>query len=476
MSNKERIIDGRSESVAPEKRVADANGSSKNVSLNDHSPSDRHVAFEVPVNEQRYTRIGIVFLLVTLGSFSLWAAFAPLSSALVTMGEVVVDSYRKSIQHYEGGIIANLYVRNGDLVDAGDALIQLDTTQAEAEHDATRTRLLSAQAELERLRSEQKLEAELLFSEALSAAAKKDQDIAEVLEQQKNLHQASVSAFMQEQKALLSRGEQIDEQVLGLLAQRPILAEQVQSLESEQKAFATLFEEGLGDNQRARELNRQVLQKKNEQARIESEIARLRIQRSETDLQATQRKQDYLKQIGERLRQVQAEYFDLKERLNVASDRLERATIRAPERGVVVDMQVHTIGSVVPSGQTLLDLVPEEDKYVVETKVNTQDINDLYKGQLADIRFSAFNQRRTKVIEGEVIHVSADRLLNERDGSPYYMARIKVTDKGREDMSEEMALRPGMPAEVMIKRGERTLFSYLLKPITDGFARSLKEK
>lgn len=485
MSNK-HLIDGESKRLPKDKKTAPVTKSSsvggkgavkKPDAAEPSMPAENQaLVSEVPVDDQRYSRMGLIFLLVTLGTFSLWAGFAPLSSALVTSGEVVVDSYRKSIQHYEGGIVKNIYVRNGDLVAAGDPLIQLDTTQVESEYDATRTRLFSTMAELERLRAEQGLQKQLQFSERLQAEADQDTDIAGVLSQQKQLHTASVGAFMQEQNALDSRLDQIEEQIAGLERQQPILNAQIESLRTEKQAFATLFAEGLGDNQRARELDRQVLQKQNELASNESEVARLRIQLSETEQQKAQRRQDYLKATGEQLKRVQGEYFDLKEKLNIAEDRLSRSTIRAPEPGVVVDMQVHTIGSVAPSGKTLLDLVPEKDKYVVEARVMTRDINDLYKGQLADIRFSAFNQRTTKVIEGEVVHVSADRLLNEKDGSPYYLARVKVTEQGLQDMTEEMALRPGMPAEVMIRRGERTLFSYLLKPIADGFARGLKEK
>lgn len=430
---------------------------------------------EVPVNDGRYIKIGIVFLLITLGGFSAWAGLAPLSSALISSGEVVVDSYRKSIQHYEGGIVENIFVRNGDLVSAGDALIQLDTTQSEAERDATQMRIYSTQAELQRLMAEQAFSDELNFSEELLAAVSDNAGIRNFLEQQRQLHKARVNAYQQEQKALSSRVEQINQQIIGLEGQGKILDKQIASLQQEQKAFATLFEEGLGDGQRARELNRQILQKQNEKANTESEVARLKIQATEVDLQQATRKQDFLKDVGERIKQVQSDYFDLQERIRVAEDRLRRATIRSPEPGVVVDMQVHTLGSVAPPGQTLLDLVPEKDQFVVETRVMTQDVNDLYKGQRADIRFSAFDQRQTKVIHGEVVHVSADRLLNERDGMPYYLARIRVTEQGLQDMAADMELKPGMPAEVMIRRGERTLFSYLLKPISDSFARGLKE-
>lgn len=431
---------------------------------------------DVPVDDRSYIRAGILFLLLTLGGFSWWAGFVPLSSALISSGEVVVDSYRKSIQHYEGGIVKNILVRNGDLVAESDPLIQLDTTQWDADRDATQKRLLNTQAELERLRAEQSFDTNLTFSDNLLEEAEKSQDISNVLKQQHQLLKAGVNAYMQEQQALGARVEQINQQIAGYEQQRTILEQQIASLDEEQKAFDTLFKEGLGDGQRARELNRQLLQRQNEKARNESEIARLKIQATETELQQATRKQDYLKEVGERIKQTQSDYFDLQERIRVAEDKVRRATIRAPEKGIVVDLQMHTLGSVATPGQTLLDLVPEKDQFVVEARVMPQDINELYKGQLADIRFSAFNQGKTKVIEGEVVLVSADRLLNERDGMPYYLARIRVTDNGYADMDESMQLKPGMPAEVMIRRGERTLFSYLLKPLADSFARGLKEE
>jgi epimerase transport system membrane fusion protein len=469
--SKNSVIEGDSERLSK---------SDKNMPI---KPEDAAVAppiaphsVEVPIDDKRYIRAGIIFLLLTLGGFSAWAGFAPLGSALIASGEVVVDSYRKSIQHYEGGIVGNIFVRNGDLVADGDPLIQLDTTQWDADRDATRKRLLTTQAELERLRAEQSFSETFEFNDTLLEEAKTSSDISGVLEQQRQLHKAGISVFIQEQQALRARVEQIYQQIAGYEQQHSILNQQIESLENEQQAFATLFEEGLGDGQRARELNRLVLQQQNEKARNESEVARLKIQATEAELQQTTSKQDHLKQVGERIKQVQSEYFDLQERYRVADDKVRRSTIRAPEKGIVVDMQVHTIGSVAPSGKTLLDLVPEKDKFVVEARVMIQDINEIYKGQMADIRFSAFNQGKTKVIEGEVVTVSADRLLNERDGAPYYLARIRVTEKGYEDMEKGMQLKPGMPAEVMILRGERTLFSYLLKPLSDSFARSLKEK
>ncbi len=455
-----------------------ANGATTSIATFEERKSQGEAAndSDVPTDDGRFINFGLVFLLITLGGFSLWSFFAPLASAVIASGEVVVDSHRKSIQHYEGGIVENIFVKNGDLVDAGDPLIQLDVTQFAAQQVSSLKRLLTTKAELERLIAEQNFNTTLTFSDELLEHAMQDVDIKNALDQQQQLHKARLKAFMQERDALKNRIEQIQQQITGLMQQSEILSEKIVSLQDEQKAFTTLFEEGLGDGQRARELDRSVLATKNDVARLESDISRLKIQITETELQIATREQDYLKEVGERIRNAQNDYYSFQEGLQISADRAKRSVIRSPEVGIVVDMQVLTIGSVVQPGQTLLDLVPEQDTFVVEAKILTQDINEVYIGQKVDIRFSAFNSMMTKIIEGEVINVSADRLLSERDNSPYYQVRIRVSEQGERDMSDNMMLKPGMPAEVMIRRADRTMFSYLIKPIADSFARSFKEK
>ena len=431
----------------------------------------------VPENDSFYIKFGIIFLILTLGIFTLWGTTAPLNSALIASGEVVVDSYRKTIQHYEGGIIEQIFVRNGDHVNAGDPLIQLENAQFKAQLQNSYKQLQIARAELERLNAEQSFSSTIKFSEPLLKSAEIDLDISNALKQQSNLLKARVSAYEQETNALETRLEQTDEQMKGMQAQIDGLNQQLKLLKEEETAYTTLYNEGLGDNNRARELNRSIISTQNEINQLNSDTARLRIQNTETTLQIATRKQDFLKDVGDRLKRTQATYFDLQEKYQVAQDRVERSIVRAPEDGTIVDMKVHTIGSVANSGQALMDLVPVEDSFVVESRVMTNDINDIHVGQLADIRFSAFNTAITNVIEGEVINVSADRLQQREDQPPYYLARIKVTDKGQTDMANDaMQLIPGMPAEVMIRRGERTLFSYIIKPLKDSFARSLKEK
>lgn len=425
-------------------------------------------------NDLPLIRNGLIFLALTLGLFTLWGAFAPLSSAIVSVGEVVVDSYRKSLQHYEGGIVKQIHVHNGDLVEPGQPLIELEATAFRASLATGRSRLHTTQAELERLMAEQDFAAELVFSDVLRQRGQSDPALAMILQQQQQLFQARSASFHQEQEALKSRIGQIRAQIVGLHERQVITGELVESLQEEQQAYKTLFDEGLGDGLRARELSRSVLNARNELANIAAEIARLEITATETELQITTRIQERLTEVGERIKQAQTEYAALSEDIEVARDQLERAIIRAPEQGVVVDMQVHTLGSVIQPGHTLMDLVPQNDSFVVEAKLEPTDINDVYPGQPVDIRFSAFNAKTTPLIEGEVISVSADRLLDDANQRPYYLVRIQITEAGQRTL-QDRPLLPGMPAEAMIRRGDRTLFSYLFKPLTDSFARSLKE-
>lgn len=430
---------------------------------------------EVPRDDLRYIRFGTIFLLATFGVFCLWAAFVPLSSALLAPGEVVVNSYRKAVQHFEGGIIREILVANGDHVERGDILMQLDTTQYEAQRASLFKRAHTALAELERLQQEQAFAESLEFSEELQRAAEADVDVERALKQQRQLFLARLKAYNQERQALQTRTEQIRKQIEGFKQQSQLLGEQIELLAQEERAYATLFEEGLGDAQRARELQRAMLSTRNQLAEIESNAASLKVQLTETELQVASREQQFLKEVSERIKQVRDSYYVLQENSLVMVDKIERSAIRAPESGTVVDLQVHTPGSVARPGTTLLDIVPQQRSYVVEAKLMPNDINDVYIGQAADIRFSAFNSRLTDVIEGEVEYLSADRLLDEREGYPYYLTRIRVTEEGARHITEDMVLLPGMPAEVMIRATQRTLFSYLFKPLSDSLARSFKE-
>lgn len=439
------------------------------------NPSSSQQTSELPLDTGRYIRIGTLIVLLGFGGFALWATFAQLGSAVISQGEVVLETYRKTIQHYEGGIVKDLAVRDGDLVKAGDLLVQLDTTQWQGELRSSSQAMYSHLIELERLEHEQQLAEKLEFSEKVKNAAAESPDLQSVLSQQKRLYAARIESYTKEQQTLSNRIAQTQVLVKGLEEQRQLLEEQIQLINQEQQAYATLQDERLGDGTRARELARQALSLRNEAARLKAEQERTRLQASEVEVQLANNEQTFQKEVGERIRDTQNAYFEAQERYLVMQDRVNRSAIRAPEAGYIVNMKLHTIGGITRSGEDILDLVPVTEQYVVEARIQTQDINSVYLGQPADIRFSAFDQRTTPSIEGEVIHVSADSLLDEKTGMHYYLTRVKVTEQGSKSL-ETLRLKPGMPAEVMLRRQSRTFLSYLMKPLADSFTRSFKEK
>lgn len=430
---------------------------------------------DVPQDANHYIRIGLFIIIVGFGGFAFWATFAQLGSAVISPGEVVQESYRKTIQHYEGGIVENIAVRDGDLVKAGDLLVKLETTQWQGELRSSSQSMYSHLIELERLQHEQQLAKNLEFSQRVIDAAAESEDLQSVLRQQKRLYTARIESYNKEQQSLSSRIAQTQVLVKGLEEQRGLLQEQIKLINEEQKAYATLQDERLGDGTRARELARQALSLRNEAARLKAEQERTRLQASEVEVQLANNEQTFQKEVGERIRTTQNAYFEAQERFLVMQDRVNRSAIRAPEAGYIVNMQLHTIGGITNPGQNILDLVPVGNQFVVEAKIAPQDINSVFINQKADIRFSAFDQRTTPSVEGEVVHISADSILDEKTGMNYYLTRVRVTENGAEKL-ENLRLIPGMPAEVMLRREDRTFLSYLMKPLVDSFTRSFKEK
>lgn len=427
-----------------------------------------------PTSDKRHRRLGILILLVALGGFGGWAMWAELAVAVVASGSVSVESFKKTIQHYEGGIVSKLPVSGGDHVEAGDTLVVLDNTQAQSQLSIAKSQYLINRAAEVRLLAEQAGNDTLSFPEELVEAD--TPRVQEVVGVQRALFAARRQAQEGTLEGLNEQMAQMRGQIEGLQQQIAINQERITSLQAEASDYRSLFKEGLGDNQRLRELERQILEYQGQNAQHKSDIARLKSQISENKVQKQVKRQEYQKEIGEQLRQAQSQIADAEERITALSDQVKRTTITAPVSGTVVGMKVHTIGAVIRSGDPIMNIVPSNDGFVVEARVPDRDIDNIYKGQEAEIRFSAFNQRLTNVIKGEVANVSADTFEDEATGAKYYKARVRVTDAGREDMTDSMQLLAGMPAEVLIKTGERTFASYIAKPITDMLSRAMREE
>lgn len=427
-----------------------------------------------PTHDRTTCRAGLALLAIALGGFVLWATSADLAVAVVAPGTVTVEGATKKIQHFEGGIVKRILVSDGDHVKAGQTLIVLDDTQPLSKLAIAQSEYRIALASEIRLNAEQADRDELQFTAGLLNDP--SPRVRAVIDVQRRLFEVRRKSQADALAALDEKARQMNQQIAGLESLQRINRSRIASLSGEAGDYRTLFSEGLGDNQHLRELERQVLQYRGENAQHAAEVAQLRSQISENGLQQEIQRQEYHQKVGEELKTVQAQVTDAQERITALGDQVTRTTIAAPVSGTVVGSQIHTQGAVIRSGDTLMEIVPADEAFVVEARIPDRDIDNVHAGQPAEIRFSAFNQRLTQVVPGEVAHVSADTFEDEATRAHYYKARIRVTSAGQAQINASMQLLAGMPAEVMLQTGERTFASYLLKPFDDMLARALREE
>lgn len=425
-----------------------------------------------PVGDRPHRRLGLVLLVVCLFGFGGWALSAELAVSVIAPGRVTVASAKKTVQHLEGGIVRRIGVEDGDRVEEGEPLLVLDDTRVESRLQIARSQYLINRAAEVRLMAEQAGQETLRFPPEL-----RDPEQAR-LEQltavQRGLFHARREALDGTLASLDQQTEQLHRRIEGRESMIRVSRDQLASLREDAEAYRSLFKDGLGDNRRLRELEREILQYQGEIEQHRTEISRLRSRISENDLQKRVRVQEFRQEVGERLRETRRQIADAEERLTALRDQRRRTTLTAPVAGTVVGLAVHTRGAVIEPGTTILEIVPRGEAFVVEARVADSDIDNVYPGQLAEIRFSAFNRGRSRVIEGAVGRVSADSFEDEATGRRYYQVRIRVSEAERDAMPETMRLMAGMPAEVRLHTASRTLASYLAKPVTDMLARALR--
>ncbi|MBC3348305.1 HlyD family type I secretion periplasmic adaptor subunit [Pseudomonas sp. SWRI196] len=425
----------------------------------------------LPIDDKPVRRIGYLMLLVTFGLFGGWATLAPLDSAALAPGVVTVKSYRKTVQHLEGGIVRELRVHDGDLVKAGDVLLVLDNTQARSEMEAMRSQLIAALELQARLVAERDALPEPPLVPTLDP---NDSRVREARDSEARIFQTRRTSLLGEIGLLEKSIGQIEEQIRGfkaVISSKQMLAA---SYEEEIVDLRALLAEGYVDKQRLREQERSLSRLQAEIAESRSESARARVHIDEARLKILQLKKTFATEVAGLLGDAQTKVYELRERLATLQDRDQRTDILAPESGMVMGMTVHTLGAVVSPGTALLDIVPANEELIVEAQLSPMDIDRVALGKLADIRFSAFKSSTTPVIEGQLVQISADRLINKDTGAAYYLARVALTDKGRQALGD-LTLVPGMPVEVLINTGARTLLQYLMQPASNAFARSLIE-
>ncbi|QFU00915.1 Type I secretion system membrane fusion protein PrsE [Halomonas sp. THAF5a] len=425
-----------------------------------------------PVDDRRHRLAGLALVLVCVLGFGGWAVSAELAVSVIASGRVEVASLKKTVQHLEGGIVRRIAVEEGDRVEEGQTLLVLDPTQVESRLQIARSQFLINRAAETRLMAEQAGDERLTFPDQLADA--ESPRIAQLKAVQRGLFLSRREALEGALASLEEQSEQLRQRIEGREAMIRVSREQLASLREDAEAYRSLFKDGLGDNRRLRELEREVLQYQGEIEQHRTEIARLRSQISENDLKKRVRVEEFRQEVGERLRETRRQIADAEERMTALRDQRRRTTVEAPAAGTVVGLAVHTRGAVIEPGTTLLEIVPGGGDFVVEARVDDRDIDSVYPGQSAEIRFSAFNRRRSRLLDGTVQRVSADSFTDERSGQRYYEVRIRVSEAERQSMPDSMRLQAGMPAEVRLQTASRTFASYLAKPVSDMLARAMR--
>lgn len=427
-------------------------------------------------DSSRAARIGLWVLAVGFGGFLLWAGLAPLDEGVPTQGAVAIDTKRKTIQHLTGGIVKQVLVREGERVKEGQVLIKLDEAVVRANYEAVRQHYLGFRATQSRLLAEQAGESAIKFHPDLEAE-KSDPLIRQQMFTQEQL-------FQSRRAGLRSDLQGIEESIQGqeglLVAYESMLGNrksQLALLNEELKNTRELVKEGYAPRNRQLELERMVAETSANIAEQMGNITRGRRSILELRQRAVSRQQDYRKEVEGQLADVTREVQSDAEKIVAVREDLGRVEIKAPVAGQIVGLTVQSIGGVIQPGQKIMDVVPGDVPLLLEARVSPHLIDKVHAGLPVDIRFSAFAHSPQLVVDGTVISVSGD-LLTEQTATgaiSYYLARIEVTPEGRQKLGKHV-LQPGMPAEMVIKTGERSLLTYLLHPFTKRIAASMKEE
>ncbi len=418
--------------------------------------------------------VGLTVVVVLAGGLGGWASTAEISGALIAPGTIVVESNVKKVQHPTGGVVGEVLARDGDLVKAGDILVRLDDTVTKASLAIVTKNLDGLLARAARLQAEQQGLDKLTFPASLLDRAS-DPDVKNVMASESKLFEVRTTGRVGQKAQLRERITQLKEEIAGLAAQEKAKDQEIALVEKELVGVNSLYDQHLVQLSRLTTLQRDSARLNGERAQFVAAMAQAKGKITETELQIIQVDKDMVSDVSKDLRETNDKIGEFVERKVTAEDQLRRTDIRAPQDGMVLQSTVHTVGGVIAAGDAIMIIVPQSDDLQVEAKVNPQDIDKLQIGQKTLLRLSAFNQRTTPELNGVVTRVSPDVTTEQRTGQSYYTIRVSMPPKEVARLGE-VKLIPGMPVEAFVQTGDRTMLSYLIKPLSDQFMRAFREK
>lgn len=422
---------------------------------------------------RRALRWGLIAIVAAVFGLGGLAATVKMAGAVVAIGDVAVESKIKQVQHPAGGVISQILVRNGDKVAAGQVLIRLDTTVSGPSASLTGASVDQLLARQGRLEAEREGRASLAFPAELARRSSEPAARAAMADEAR-LFQLRATSRLGQLAQLRERVSQLEEQIKGYQLQAQASREQARLIAGELESARELWEKRLVTIQRLNALERGAVELNGNAAALDANVAQARAGITEIRQQMIALDQEFRSQAGTELADVLQRLATLRQNQVLADDSFERSLIRAPQAGVVDKLAFNTVGGVVPPGETIMEIVPVADRLLVEAKVSPADIDQLHVGQLAMLRFSAFDMQTTPEIEGRVERVSPELGVDQRTGARFYTVIIRIPDNELTKLGP-LKLLPGMPVEAFIQTGRRTMLNYLTKPLADQIKRSFRE-
>jgi len=421
-----------------------------------------------------YLRAGYILLGVLVLVIGGWSALTSINGAVVAPGVIVVENRPQDVQHLDGGMVAEILVREGNLVSEGDVLVRLDPTQVDASIQILRTRLAEVRALIARLEAER--DGLDLVAYPDSVIQTNTPEVRRAVIGQNRLFAARTAATEGEVSQLGQRVNQLQEQIRGreglILSSRS----QIDLVRDELASLRTLLDRGFVSKTRVLALEREQARLQGDISSSRAEIARLESAIGETRVQILQVEKQRQSDILTQLREAQTQDSEVREQLVTADAQGARISVTAPVSGRVLSTAINTIGEVVAPGGLLMQIVPQDEKLLIETQVAPADIDQVYPGQPARVRLSAFNMRSTPELWGEVTATAPDRLIDEVTGVPYFNVRVTISDEELGRLPPNLEMRPGMPAEAFMQTESRSVLSYLIKPAGDALSRGFREE
>jgi HlyD family secretion protein len=437
-------------------------------------------AIDTTDDPRKEIRTGGLIAFAFFGLFLGWAAFAPLDAGAIGQGVVAVSGNRQAVQHREGGTVAALYVREGDVVKKGQVLLEIGSGDLRAEERALAGRVISLKAARARLAAERDGLAAVPVPADFATLSPEDQVLAgEAMRLETLQLNARRDALRTQEGVLTQRVGQLNQQIVGYSRQSEANQEQQRLLNEELEGTKSLAAKGYAPQTRVRALERTLADLKGSEGSYAADVARSRDAIGEARLQLMATRKQHVEEVVEQLRRTELDLAESEPRWIAAKDRLARAQVRAPATGAVVGLKIHTVGGVVGAGETLMEVVPQDASLVLDVMVSPQDADDLRIGQETQVRFPSFHERDLPVLKGRLTKLSADSFVDEKTGGRFFKAEVAVPPAEvaviRRVRGAQPGLKPGLPVEVVVPLRKRTALAYLTEPLAQGFWKSFRE-